>query len=92
MFQIVEQHGFPLARSKIGGRSKCRTEFIQLNLKGSAVSASHQVFRASLEGLGTRHDEPESIGQPTDRVFQLETGTVLIAEPFATTRHFADSS
>src|SRR5262245_24314666 len=33
-----------------------------------AVAAREQVFRASLEGVGTRHKEPEGIGQSTDHV------------------------
>jgi hypothetical protein len=35
---------------------------------GSAIATREKVFRASLEGFGTRHKEPEGIGQPTDHV------------------------
>ena len=35
---------------------------------GSAVAACEEVFRSILEGLGTRHEEPEGIGQPTDHI------------------------
>src|SRR5215471_9041647 len=33
-----------------------------------AVAAREQVLRATLESLGTRHEEPKGIGQPTDCV------------------------
>ena len=40
----------------------------QLSLEWSAVAAREQVLRPSLEGLGTRDDKAESIGQPTGHV------------------------
>ena len=55
-----------------------RTESIQLNLKWSAVSVREQVFRASLEGLWTRNNEPEGIRQPTDpRTAELPEETMV---------------
>jgi len=34
----------------------------------SAIAAREEVFRASLERLGTRHEEPEGLGQPADHI------------------------
>src|SRR5215475_15176343 len=39
-----------------------------LSLTWSAVAAGQQVLRASREGLATRHEEPESIGQSVNRI------------------------
>ncbi len=38
------------------------------NLPSSVVAALEQELRASLEGLGPRHEPPEGAGQPIDRV------------------------
>lgn len=34
----------------------------------SAITTCEEIFRASLEGIGSRHGESEGIGQPTDHV------------------------
>lgn len=37
-----------------------------------------EVFRASLEGLGIRQEEPEGIGQPTDGVERETDGEGIL--------------
>jgi hypothetical protein len=45
----------------------------------SAVGAREEVFRASFEGFGTRHEEPEGIRQPADHI-ERETDCKLTRE------------
>jgi len=44
------------------------------NLPSSTVAAGKQILRASLEGLGPWHEEPEGIGQSINRVEREANG------------------
>jgi len=57
----------------------------------STVAAREEVFRASLENLGTRHEEPEGIGQPTDHI-ERETDRERILDLLARSAGSEDCS
>jgi AcrR family transcriptional regulator len=65
--------------------------FEELKSTCSAVAAREEVFRASLEGLGTRHEEPEGIGQPTDHI-ERETDRERILDLLARSAGSEDCS
>src|SRR5215472_14821960 len=45
---------------------------------GSAIATREEVFRASLESIGTRHGEPEGVRQPADHIEREADGKRIL--------------